>query len=89
MRRKVLLSSLGVGRCFTLEVSPGGSEEKGSEVKRTTPILPPEAAWKVTGDEDGQVVAESATGQRKTFAPNTKVVEVPRQGFDSLLGRRA
>lgn len=88
MRRKVLLSSLGVGRCFTLEVAPGGSEEKGSEVKRTAPILPPEAAWRITGDADGQVQAESATGQKETFAPDTKVIEVPRQGFDSLAARK-
>lgn len=88
MRRKVLLSSLGVGRCFTLEVVPGGSDEKGGDkVQRSTPILPPDAAWKVTGEEAGQVTAESATGQRKSFAPDTKVVEVPRQGYDALVAR--
>ncbi|MCO5170480.1 MAG: hypothetical protein M9894_29440 [Planctomycetes bacterium] len=85
MRRPVLLSSLTVGRCFTLDVPPGGSEEpSGTEVKKATPILAPDRAWKVTAEEDGQVVAESAAGERRTFAPDTKVVEVPRQGWDQL-----
>ena len=42
MRRNVLLSSLGVGRCFTFAVEPGGStEESGSDkaTVRTDPIL--------------------------------------------------
>jgi hypothetical protein len=88
MRRKVPLSSLGVGRCFTLDVPPGGSEETASEVTRTTPILPPAAAWKVTGEEGGQVTAESAAGERQAFDPELKVVEVPRQGYDALAARR-
>ena len=89
MRRTVLLSSLSVGRCFTLDVPPGGSEEpSGSEVKRSTPILAPAAAWKVVGDEAGQVQAESAAGERRAFAADLKVAEIPRQGFDQLAARR-
>lgn len=91
MRRTVLLNSLGVGRCFTLDVPPGGSEEpSASEVKRSTPILAPEAAWKVVGEEEGgQVPAESAAGERRSFPADLKVVEIPRQGFDQLASRRA
>lgn len=89
MRRTVLLDSLGVGRCFTLEVLPGGSDEPGAtEVKRSAPILPPEAAWKVVGAEGGEVQAESATGERRAFASDLKVVEIPRQGFDRLAARQ-
>lgn len=90
MRRPVLVSSLSVGRCFAVDVPPGGSEEpSAAEVKRTSSILAPEAAWKVVGQEDGdQVVAENAVGERRTFAPTTKVVEVARQGYDQLVARR-
>lgn len=90
MRRTVLLNSLGVGRCFTLDVPPGGSEEpSGSEVKRSTPILAPEAAWKVVGEDAGQVQAESAAGERRGFPADLKVVEIARQGYDQLASRRA
>jgi hypothetical protein len=90
MRQKTLLHTLSVGRCFTLDVPPGGSEEPSSKVavKQTTPILPPAAAWKVVGEEKGEVLAESAAGEKKAFARDTKVVEVPRQGYDSLVARR-
>lgn len=88
MRRTVLLNSLGVGRCFTLEVVPGGSEEpSGSEVKRTAPILAPDAAWKVLGEDGGQVQAESAAGERRDFPGDLKVVEIARQGYDQLAAR--
>lgn len=90
MRRPVLVSSLSVGRCFAVDVPPGGSEEpSGSEVKRTSSVLAPEAAWKVVDVDGDDVVAESATGERRTFAAATKVVEVARQGYDQLVGRRA
>jgi hypothetical protein len=89
MRRTVVLNSLGVGRCFTLDVVPGGSEEpSGSEVKRSTPILAPDAAWKVLGEDGAQVQAESATGERRDFPADLKVVEIARQGFDQLAARR-
>lgn len=89
MRNKTLLHTLSVGRCFTLDVPPGGSEEPTSkaQVKQTTPILAPAAAWKVVGEEEGKVLAESAAGERRAFARDAKVVEVPRQGYDSLVAR--
>lgn len=91
MRRPVLVSSLSVGRCFAVDVPPGGSEEpSAAEVKRTESVLAPEAAWKVLSlEDDGQVAAESAAGERRTFEAATKVVEVARQGYDQLVARRA
>lgn len=90
-RSKVLLSSLGVGKCFTLDVPPGGSEEapstkKGDKVTTTTPILKPADAWKVVEQGD-EVAAESAAGEKKSFKGDTKVVEVQRQGWDKLKSR--
>jgi hypothetical protein len=86
MRRKVLLSSLSVGRCFTFAVEPGGStEESGSDkATRTDPILKPEDAWKIT-DEGETTSVVSASGETKSFSSETKVVEIPRQGFDRLV----
>ena len=80
MRRKVLLSSLGVGHCFTFAVEPGGStEEAGSKsVTRTAPILSPADAWKITDDDGETTSAESAAGESKAFAPDEKVVEIPQ-----------
>ncbi|MGE0711780.1 MAG: hypothetical protein AB7N76_30470 [Planctomycetota bacterium] len=85
MKRKVLLSSLTVGRCFTLVKEPGGStEERGAEgATRTGTILAAGDAWRVVeaGDE---VACENAAGEAKAFALDTEVVEIPRQGFDKL-----
>jgi len=89
-RSKVLLSSLGVGKCFTLDVPPGGSEEaaitKGDKIKTSTPILKPADAWKVVESGD-EVAAESAAGEKKAFKGDLKVVEVQRQGWDKLKAR--
>lgn len=88
MRREVLLSSLGVGRCFTAAVEPGGvTDETASSSRRADPILAPGDAWKVTGDADGQVEAVSASGQEKAFPGEARVVEIPRQGYDKLAAR--
>lgn len=87
-RNKVLLSSLSVGRCFTIDAPPTEIEEKaaekGTEVRRAGLILSPKNAWKVTGEEGDDLVAESAAGEKKTFAGDTKVVEIPRQGYEKL-----
>ena len=91
MRRKVLLSSLSVGRCFTRAIEPGGStEESGStEARRSDPILNPENAWKLTAETDGGFEAQNAQGETKAFAGDLEVVEIPRQGFDKLAERAA
>ncbi len=90
MRTKVLLSSLSVGRCFTLPVKPGGStEESGSEVVRSDSILQAKDAWKITDEGEAGYEAVNAAGQPKTFAAETEVVEIQRMGYDKLAGHIA
>lgn len=84
MKRKVLLASLSVGKCFTLDVPPGGSEDAPGKVKATTPILKAQDAWRVVEAGDAELAAESAAGERRAFPAATKVVEIPRQGWDRL-----
>ncbi len=94
-RNPVHVSSLGVGRCFTLPRpagadadDPAGAASGAREVKVETTILAPAEAWKVAAaDGDAGVAAESAAGERRTFAGETLVVEIPRQGFDRLAQR--
>ena len=88
MRRKVLLSSLSVGRCFTLAVEPGGrTEESPSGGTRSDPVLKPSDAWKVIAEEDSSTTAENAVGESKAFDADSKVVEIPRQGYDRLVAQ--
>jgi hypothetical protein len=88
MRNTILLSSLSVGRCFTLVTEPGGSVEESKtadSATRTQSVLKPEDAWKITDDGDAEFTAQSAKGESKAFDPASKVVEIPRQGFDRLV----
>ena len=89
MRRTVYLSSLTVGRCFTLPVDPIPTEETPATLTKSESILPPDAAWKVTAADDAELTAHSASGEDKTFAADTKVVEIPRQGYERLVSRSA
>jgi hypothetical protein len=85
MRRGVQVSSLAVGKCFTLDLPPGAPDDpKAGEMRRKTPILAPDKAWKVEEVDDDGVKAKSAAGETKTFPGTTKVVEVARQGYDKL-----
>jgi len=89
VRRIVLLSTLTAGRCFTLTEPPSDRDED-DDAERVTAgreIIVPEAAWRVNGAADGQVQAENALGEDGTFPATTKVVELPRQGFDRLVAR--
>ena len=88
MRKKILLASLSVGRCFTMAIEPGGrTEESSTGGTRTDPVLRPADAWKVTGEDGDGYSAESATGETKTYAGDSEVVEIPRQGFDRLVAQ--
>ena len=88
MRRKVLLSSLTVGRCFTLAVEPGGNaEDAPGGSMHASPVLKPEDAWKVVGEDGGAFQAESASGSAQSFPADSEVVEIPRQGYDKLASR--
>lgn len=90
MRNKVLLESLTVGRCFTLPIDPPAPQPGGASpdtLRTAVPVLEPAQAWKVTGDAEGGVAAVSAAGAEQTFAADTEVVEIPRQGYDTLASR--
>lgn len=88
-RSKVPLQSLSEGRCFTLPREPGApdaSEERPTGATLAVPILGPEAAWKVVAAGD-PVRAQSARGETQEFDPALEVVEIPRQGYETLAGR--
>ena len=88
MRNKILLSSLAVGRCFTLATEHGGSVEESKaadSATQTQSVLKPADAWKITEDGDAEFVAQSAKGESKTFSGGSEVVEIPRQGYDRLV----
>lgn len=94
-KNKVLLSSLSVGRCFTLPSEPG-AEKKGAEKEQSgdatkariaTSVLAPADAWKITDLGDESATCASAGGEEKSFPTSTEVVEIPRQGYDTLSAR--
>ena len=86
--RKVQLESLSVGRCFTMPVEPGPPEDGPADgIRKAVPVVDPADAWRVTDDAEAGFAAVSATGEEKTFAVDTEVVEIPRQGYDKLASR--
>ncbi len=89
MRRIVLLSTLTPGRCFTLVEPPSEFDEddRGERVVGGRSILTPEVAWKVVSLEGDKCEAENALGEAGQFDPGTRVVELPRQGWDRLATR--
>lgn len=99
MRRIVLLSSLTPGRCFTLvepvadvELPARGAaifdeNEPGDRLSASRSILTPEVAWKYNAMVDGEVECENALGDIRRFVLNSKVSELPRQGWDRLSER--
>lgn len=89
MRKKVLLSNLTVGKCFTtIPIDEKEVVETARGAKTATSVVAPEHAWRIT-DVDAEVKALNAKGEAKAFDPATKVVEIPRQGFDTLAARPA
>ncbi|TNF26949.1 MAG: hypothetical protein EP329_20390 [Deltaproteobacteria bacterium] len=89
MRRIVPLSSLTAGRCFTHAETPKvpDEDEKAKRFQTGISILQADMVWKVGVAEADGVHCESALGEAAVLAPDTKVVEVPRQGFDRLAQR--
>ncbi len=89
MRRVVLLSSLTVGRCFTLAESPAdfAEDERAGGLGAVRTIIAPEGAWRVLQQVGDAVEADSAMAEVKRFPANLKVVEIPRQGWDRLVER--
>ncbi len=89
MRRIVLLSSLTPGRCFTL-VEPPSEFEEDEHAERVVggrSILTPEVAWKILTIGADTAECENALGESGNFETPTKVVELPRQGWDRLAAR--
>lgn len=89
MRRIVLLSTLTPGRCFTLVEPPSEFDEddRGERIVGGRSILTPEVAWKIGEITDGEAEAENALGEVRRFEIATRVVELPRQGWDRLAAR--
>jgi hypothetical protein len=89
VRRVVLLSSLTVGRCFTVAESSAefSEEERAGGLGATRTIMVPDDAWRVVAAVGEEVEAESATAETKRFPARMKVVEIPRQGWDRLVER--
>lgn len=89
MRRIVLLSALTPGRCFTLVEPPSEFDEddRGERVVGGRSILTPEVAWKIGVIEGNECEAENAIGETRRFELSTRVVELPRQGWDRLATR--
>jgi hypothetical protein len=89
VRRIVPLSSLTAGRCFTLAETPKNPDEddKAKRFQTGWSILQADMVWKVGLPQEEGVDCESALGERVAMAGDTKVVEVPRQGFDRLVQR--
>jgi len=92
-RRKVHVSSLTAGRCFTLPPEASPAEGEANDDDRRQPVqygrtmMSPESAWKVSQSGGDTVTAVNAEGAERTFDATTEVVEIPRQGFDRLAAR--
>ena len=90
-RHKVPLSSLSVGRCFTLPREPmspeGTTEERPQGATLATPVLSASEAWKVTDMAEQEASVTSASGESRCFPLATEVVEIPRQGYETLAAR--
>jgi len=91
VRRIVLLSSLTVGRCFTVAEQPAEYEEdeRAAGLSAMRSIVVPEEAWKIIGVTADEIVAENAMQETQNFVPKLKVSEIPRQGWDRLAERVA
>ena len=87
-KNKVLLSSLSVGRCFTLPTEPGAEQEgDATQVRVATSVLSPADAWKITDLGDERATCASASGEERAFPSATEVVEIARQGYETLAAR--
>ncbi len=86
MARKVPISSLTVGRCFSHSPdAPDFEEPDSSGLTTSRSVMAPENVWKVTGPG----AAENARGETQDFDGKLMVVEVPRGGFNRLVERVA
>lgn len=96
MARKIYLSSLTAGRCFTVVASDPpvstseGDKEEGTHsqsLRQGRSMMDPSMAWRVLGVAGEEINAESAAGDQAAFPGKQLVIEVPRQGYDRLVER--
>ncbi|MEO1270733.1 MAG: hypothetical protein AAFX99_21825, partial [Myxococcota bacterium] len=50
-------------------------------------VIIPSMAWKISATTDEGVVAENVGGESMTFASDTLVVEISREGFERMASR--
>ena len=92
MKRDIYLSSLTVGRCFT--VSPNAKKDDDDDLPTGSfrigqTIITPSLAWKVTSVTPENISAQNVSGDTADFEPSLLVVEISREGFDRMAGRNA
>lgn len=86
--RKVLLSSLGAGRCFTLPKPPADpAEGTATTVRHAATSVSPDSAYRVVGPRDDGIAIVSADGKESILGGDALVVEIPREGYDRLVER--
>jgi hypothetical protein len=86
--KEVFLNSLSTGRCFTLpKPPPDPAAEKPGKMQKATHTIPPEAAFKILDVRDDGVAVIDAAGKEALLPGTTKVVEIPRDGYDRLVER--
>ncbi len=86
MRRKVQLSSLTVGRCFTVPSDADGAAESGEKATIARSVMAAHNVWKIT-DCGSEVTAVNAKGETMSFDPAFEATEIPRQGYDRMVQR--
>jgi hypothetical protein len=63
-------------------------DDRGDRLTSARSILTPEVAWKINqATAPSEIEAENAMGDVRKFETATKVVELPRSGWDRLSAR--
>ena len=78
MRRKILLSTLSVGRCFVYDAGAEQSADKVGAVVRT------DMAWRVVSTTEDGAACERADGVEMKLPGIAQVAEIPVEGFQKL-----
>ncbi len=87
--RKVLLSSLTPGRCFTLPTPPPEPAESAgaTSVRHAATSVTADRAFRVVGPRDGGIAVVTAEGKESVLGKDAEVVEIPREGYERLVER--
>jgi hypothetical protein len=62
-------------------------DDRAERVTGAQSILTPEVAWKINAVVGSDFDAENALGEDRRFPGSTRVVELPRQGWERLSAR--